>query len=82
MAKALDTQKLLANEALRIHALAQPHNKHDAAIAHYIEEKFLESHSERVRDLAGYTSDLKDLLTERDPSVSIFLFDEILKKSL
>ncbi|XP_076173566.1 ferritin 2 light chain [Ptiloglossa arizonensis] len=82
LAKALDTQKLLANEALRIHALAQPHNKHDAAIAHYIEEKFLESHSERVRDLAGYTSDLKDLLTERDPSVSIFLFDEILKKSL
>lgn len=82
LAKALDTQKQLAEEAIRIHAQAQPHNKHDAAVAHYIEEQFLESQADRVRDLAGYTSDLKNLLTERDPSVSIFLFDEYLKKVL
>lgn len=82
LAKALDTQKQLANEALHIHSQAQPNNKHDPAIAHYIEEQFLESQAERVRDLAGYTSDMKKLLTVRDPSVSIFLFDEFLKKSL
>ena len=40
------------------------------------------THTKRVRDLAGYTTDLKNLLTERDPSVSIFLFDEYLKKAL
>ncbi|XP_029032789.1 ferritin, lower subunit [Osmia bicornis bicornis] len=82
LAKALDTQKQLADEAMHIHSQALPHNKHDAAIAHYIEEQFLESHTKRVRDLAGYTTDLKNLLTERDPSVSIFLFDEYLKKAI
>lgn len=82
LAKALDTQKQLANGALRIHAQAQTHNKHDASVAHYIEEQFLESQTERVRDLAGYSSDLRNLLTERDPSVSVFLFDEYLQKSL
>ncbi|OAD56689.1 Soma ferritin [Eufriesea mexicana] len=83
LAKALDTQKQLAHEAMRIHSQTQLHNdKHDAAIAHYIEEEFLEAQADRVRDLAGYTNDLKNLLNERDPSVSIFLFDEYLKKSL
>lgn len=47
-----------------------------------MEEKFLEPQADRVRDLAGYTSDLKNLLTDDDPSVAIFLFDEYLKKSL
>ncbi|XP_043251786.1 uncharacterized protein LOC122397036 isoform X2 [Colletes gigas] len=82
LARALDTEKQLAEEAMRIHAQAHPHNKHDASVAHYIEEQFFESQTGHVRDLAGYTNDLKNLLTERDPSVSVFLFDEILKKSL
>ncbi|XP_076621896.1 ferritin 2 light chain [Colletes latitarsis] len=82
LAKALDTQKQLAEEAIRIHGQAHPHNKHDASVAHYIEEQFFESQTGHVRDLSGYTNVLKNLLTERDPSVSIFLFDEILKKSL
>lgn len=82
LAKALDSQKQLADEALRIHAQAQPHNKHDAAVAHYIEEHFVEQHADHVRDLSGYTNDLKNLLGERDASVSMFLFDELLKKSL
>lgn len=82
LAKALDTQKDLAKEAMRIHEEAQPHNKHDPAVAHYIEEKFFESHTKCVRDLAGYTNDLKNLLTEHNPSVAVFLFDEFLKKSL
>lgn len=83
LAKALDSEKQLANEALRIHAQAQHHSKmQDADIAHYIEEHFTESLSERVRDLAGYSNDLRKLLDERDPSVSVFLFDEYLKKVL
>ncbi|KAK1117062.1 hypothetical protein K0M31_016988 [Melipona bicolor] len=83
LAKALDRQKQLANEALRIHSTFTQINKEDdAALAHYIEEKFLEPQADRVRDLAGYTNDLKNLLTDDDPSVSIFLFDEYLKKSL
>lgn len=82
LAKALDTEKQLADEALRIHGQAQHHTKQDAAVAHYVEEQFMESLTERVRDLAGYTNDLKNLLTEREPSVSVFLFDEYLKKVL
>ncbi|XP_077263543.1 ferritin 2 light chain [Temnothorax americanus] len=82
LAKALDGQKQLADEALRIHAQAQHHTKQDAAVAHYIEERFMESLSERVRQLAGYSNDLKNMLEERDASVSVFLFDEYLKKTL
>lgn len=82
LAKALDTQKQLADEALRIHVQAQHHTKQDAAVAHYIEEHFMESLSERVRQLAGYSNDLKNMLVERDASVSVFLFDEYLKNIL
>ncbi|XP_032685307.1 ferritin heavy chain [Odontomachus brunneus] len=82
LSKALDTEKQLADEALRIHTQAQHHTKQDAAVAHYIEEHFTESLTERVRQLAGYTNDLKKMLEERDPSVSIFLFDEYLQKAL
>jgi len=80
LAKALDTEKQLADEALRIHTVAQHHSKQDSAVAHYIEEKFFESHSECIRNLAGHSNDLKALLGDRDASVSIFLFDEYLKK--
>lgn len=82
LSKALDSQKQLAEEALRIHAQVEHHTKQDAAIAHYIEEHFTESLSERVRQLAGHTNDLKNLLGERDASLSVFLFDEYLKKIL
>ncbi|XP_011865371.1 PREDICTED: uncharacterized protein LOC105560674 isoform X1 [Vollenhovia emeryi] len=82
LAKALDSEKQLAEEALRIHTQAQHHTKQDAAIAHYIEEHFMESLSERVRLLAGHSNDLKNMLEERDASVSVFLFDEYLKKTL
>jgi len=82
LAKALDSQKQLADEALRIHAQAQHHTKQDAAVAHYIEEHFVESLTERVRQLAGWSNDLKNMLKERDASVSVFLFDEYLKNAL
>lgn len=79
LAKALDSQKLLANEGLRLHNAAKEHK--DAAIAHYLEEEFLESQSDVVRTLAGHTSDLKNLLN-RDAPLAIFLFDEYLQKTL
>lgn len=80
LAKALDTEKQLADEALRLHAQAQHHTKQDSSVAHYLEEKFFESQAECIRNLAGHTNDLKNLLVDRDASVSIFLFDEYLKK--
>jgi len=82
LGKALDSQKQLADEALRIHIQAQ-HHKQDAGIAHYLDEHFMESLSERVRELSGHTNDLKNLMTERtETSLSLFLFDEYLQKIL
>lgn len=83
LSKALDSQKHLANEALHIHTQTQHHTKDDAAVAHYIEEHFMESLSERVRQLAGYSNDLKNMLKDtHDASLSVFLFDEYLQKTL
>ncbi|XP_033208248.1 uncharacterized protein LOC117167431 isoform X2 [Belonocnema kinseyi] len=82
LAKALDTEKQLAEEALRLHAQTQNHPKQDASVAHYLEEKFMESQAETIRKLAGHTNDLKSLLADRDSSLSVYLFDEYLKKQL
>ncbi|XP_015607787.1 uncharacterized protein LOC107273783 [Cephus cinctus] len=82
LAKALDTQKQLADEALRLHGQATQHSKQDASVAHYLEEHFVEKQADTVRDLAGHTNDLKSLLGDRDASVSVFLFDEYIKKTL
>ncbi|XP_012530099.1 uncharacterized protein LOC105833151 [Monomorium pharaonis] len=83
LAKALDSQKHLANEALRIHTQTQHHTKDDAAVAHYIEEHFMGSLTDRVRQLAGYSNDLKNMLKDtHDASLSVFLFDEYLQKTL
>ncbi|KAL7302442.1 ferritin heavy chain A [Trichogramma pretiosum] len=79
LAKALDSQKQLANEVLRLHNLAKNHQ--DAAIAHYLEEEFLEKQTEEIRNLAGHTADLKNLLN-RDAPLAVFLFDEYLQKAL
>lgn len=82
LARALDIQKQFANETMTIHSKAQSHSEHDASITHYLEEKFLGSLTERIRNLAGYISDLKYLLVEHDPHMSLFLFDEYLQKIL
>lgn len=79
LAKALDTEKKLAEEALRIHSQAQHHTKQDASIAHYIEENFIEDQAQIIRKLAGHTTDMKSLLVDRDPSISVMLFDDYLK---
>lgn len=84
LAKALDSQKQLAEEALRIHSQTYLHPKKDASVGHYLEEEFIEPQADMVRTLAGHTTDLKNLLSknDQDASVSVFLFDEFLKKSL
>ncbi|XP_034950716.1 ferritin, lower subunit [Chelonus insularis] len=83
LARALDTEKQMANEALHIHNIAEHHaNKHDASVSHYIEEKFIEPQAETIRTLAGHTNDLKRLLSDNDAAVSLFMFDEYLKSTL
>lgn len=82
LAKALDTEKQLAEEALRLHTQTQNHPKQDASVAHYLEEEFMEPQAEVIRTLAGHTNDLKSLLGDRDASLSVFLFDEYIKKQL
>lgn len=82
MAKALDTEKQMADEAIRVHGQAQHHAKLDSSVAHYMEEQFMEPQAESVRTLAGHTNDLKRLLADNDASLSIFMFDEYLKKTL
>lgn len=79
LAKALDSQKQLAEEALRLHDQAKHHQ--DAAAAHYLEEEFMEPQTEIVRTLAGHTSDLKNMLN-RDAPLAVYLFDEYLQKIL
>lgn len=87
LAKALDNEKKLVSKALYIHKEAQHQvNKIDAGVAHYIEEHLIEPLSDSVRQLAGYTNDLKNMLTVHEHNdargVAIFLFDEYLSKSL
>ena len=83
LAKALDMQKDLAADASYIHSEALQLAKHDPGIIHYLEEQFIEPQTDRIRDLAGYTNDLKGIIApNQDNSVGVFLFDEYLKKSL
>jgi hypothetical protein len=50
-------------------------------VSSYLEEHFVHQQAEQVRKLAGYSSDLKRLLTpNKQASLSLFLFDEYLQK--
>lgn len=82
LARALDIEKQLAEEALRIHSQSLHHPKQDAAIGHYLEEEFMESQAQTIRNLAGHTSDLKNLLASKEASLALFMFDEFLKKAV
>ncbi|CAG9106259.1 unnamed protein product [Plutella xylostella] len=87
LAKALDTQKELADRAFHIHREATRNSQHlhDAEIAQYLEEEFIEYQAKTIRDLAGHTSDLKKFVTGNngnDLSLSLYLFDEYLQKAV
>ncbi|XP_028168184.1 ferritin light chain [Ostrinia nubilalis] len=85
LAKALDSQKQLAEVAFFIHREATRNSPklHDAEIAQYMEEKFVEDQAKTIRELAGHTTDLKKFITNgQDLSLSLYLFDEYLQKVL
>ncbi|XP_075989404.1 ferritin 2 light chain isoform X2 [Anticarsia gemmatalis] len=87
LAKALDTQKELAERAFYIHREATRNSQHlhDPEIAQYLEEEFIEDHAKKIRDLAGHTNDLKKFITAnsgQDLSLALYLFDEYLQKTL
>nr|1Z6O_A Chain A, Ferritin light chain [Trichoplusia ni]1Z6O_B Chain B, Ferritin light chain [Trichoplusia ni]1Z6O_C Chain C, Ferritin light chain [Trichoplusia ni]1Z6O_D Chain D, Ferritin light chain [Trichoplusia ni]1Z6O_E Chain E, Ferritin light chain [Trichoplusia ni]1Z6O_F Chain F, Ferritin light chain [Trichoplusia ni]1Z6O_G Chain G, Ferritin light chain [Trichoplusia ni]1Z6O_H Chain H, Ferritin light chain [Trichoplusia ni]1Z6O_I Chain I, Ferritin light chain [Trichoplusia ni]1Z6O_J Chain len=87
LAKALDTQKELAERAFYIHREATRNSQHlhDPEIAQYLEEEFIEDHAEKIRTLAGHTSDLKKFITANnghDLSLALYVFDEYLQKTV
>lgn len=86
LAKALDTQKELAERAFDIHREAVKTNpdKHDPEVAQYLEEEFIEKHAKTIRNLAGHTNDLKNFMIGKghDLSLALYIFDEYLKKTV
>lgn len=95
LAKALDHQKELADKALNLHDkslhshklnentdLRIPQRVNDAGLAHYLVEHFVEPLTESIRQLSGYTNDLKKMLSADSNSLSVYLFDEYIKSAL
>ncbi|XP_043483803.1 uncharacterized protein LOC122512163 [Leptopilina heterotoma] len=62
----------MAEEALRLYAQTKNHPKQDVAVAHYLEEEFMEPQADCIRKLAGHYNDDKNILQVRD----VFLFNE------
>ncbi|PZC78541.1 hypothetical protein B5X24_HaOG202107 [Helicoverpa armigera] len=86
LAKALDTQKEIAERAFYIHREATRNSQHlhDPEVAQYLEEEFIEDQSKKIRELAGHTTDLKKFITAnhgQDLSLALYLFDEYLQKT-
>lgn len=82
LAKALDTQKDLSEESMRIHSVALHHNEKDGSLSHYMEERFMEPQVDCIRNLAGHITDLKQLISDHSAPVSLFIFDEYLQKTV
>nr|XP_032289419.1 soma ferritin isoform X1 [Drosophila virilis] len=84
LARALDNEKELTNGAIHVHTSAThgttQNREHDPEMAHYLQENFLSKQAESVRKLSGYANDLSKLVTVREPSLSVYLFDEYLQK--
>jgi len=81
MANALDMQKSLAEDAHFLHAEVTRRKEHDPEVASYLENNFVHQHSDIIRKLSGFTNDLKQLISKQsDPSLSLYLFDDYLKK--
>ncbi|XP_063216310.1 ferritin light chain [Bacillus rossius redtenbacheri] len=78
LSRALDVEKSLAEEAHNIHSevMRRRENYHDPEVGAYLEDEFLHREADRIRELAGYFNDLEHLVEAKDPSLSVFLFDE------
>lgn len=83
LAYALDVEKNLAIEAHGLHERYSHANHkahYDAEVAHYLEEKFIGGQADKIRELSGFTNDLKHLITDaKDTTLAVHLFDEYLK---
>lgn len=83
LAYALDVEKALATEAHSLHERYSHANikaHYDPEIAHYVEEKFIEEQADKVRELSGFTNDLKNLIKDaKDTTLAVHMFDEYLK---
>nr|CAD7427355.1 unnamed protein product [Timema monikensis] len=83
LARALDIEKGLAEDAHHIHAevTRRRENFHDAELSSYLEEHFVHRQADTIRDLAGHINDLKRLIEDpSSASLAVFLFDEYLQK--
>lgn len=88
LALTLDYEKMLAKDAHYIH-FKYTHKEHDSEIAHFVEEKFLESQVDTIRKLSGYVNDLKNILSpvdkdqkmsKDDVAFAYYFFDDYLAK--
>lgn len=83
LAYALGVEKKLAIRAHHLHerySHANHKQTYDADVAHYLEEKFIEDQAKKIRELSGFTNDLKNLLKSgKDDPLAVHLFDEYLK---
>ncbi|KAL5284340.1 Fer2LCH family protein [Megaselia abdita] len=86
LAVALDAEKKLGNDAIKVHQHASHLNhqegkvSYDPELTQFMEEKFLEKQATTIRKLSGYANDLKKLMSVNDPSLNVYLFDEYLAK--
>lgn len=86
LALALDSEKQLGNDAIKVHQHASHMNHkddgdwYDPELTQFMEEKFLENQATTIRKLSGYANDLKKLMSINDPSLNVYLFDEYLAK--
>ncbi|GLH07424.1 hypothetical protein R5R35_014271 [Gryllus longicercus] len=85
LSKAVDIQKKLAEEAHSIYKVA---NEHDPEMGAFVEDTFMHKHAKTIRELVGYTTELKRLVEidpespQRSVGLQVFLLDEYLKKNL
>ncbi|XP_071448019.1 ferritin light chain-like [Hetaerina americana] len=82
LAYALDSQKLIASEAMEIHKKSiDKATMYDPEVASFLENQFLHKHSNVIREMAGLVIDLRKLIDQPNTDrVSYFIFDEYLKK--
>lgn len=81
---AIDYEKILANEAHRIHkkiSHADSSKHYDPDVAHYLDEKIIEYQSGVIRKLSGYITNLNDMINEASTKdLAVQMFDEYLDK--
>lgn len=82
IARALDIEKELAEDAFSIHAEAshKRSDSHDPEISDYIEHEFVHKQAKLVREITGYASNLSKTLDGPDHSIGMYLFDGYLQK--